>query len=202
MVRYARNTILIAIGGALASIAVIVGFCAGFFPNIYSNATYEVGMYRASAESAERAYKKSGDIADLKILVERSIAAHADALVANYAEKFLTADGFTEIAAAADATRAEGASGTYADYIAGSFSVALYALNRKNEALSAAKKYTVDYVRFNPTEYLINAVISAKDKAFAKTLSQEMRDNYSVPVAQRTLFLQDLNMLENLAYGE
>ncbi len=170
------KTALIAFASAIGALGVFVGVCMLFFPSFVSDSAYDAGMYKLSVTFAERAYEKDGDTESLQLTVERAVKAGEYAVIVRYTPLFIEAEQFNEIAKAADEGGNADMKGGYADYIFGSYAVALYRTGDRQKALDEAFRLTERYVKFNPVERLMAEAVSQKDKELAATLKQRIEE--------------------------
>ncbi|MBO7377798.1 MAG: hypothetical protein J6U35_02870 [Clostridia bacterium] len=179
----------------LASVAILL-----FFPSAAGKLTFGMGSYGASANYALKAYEKNPTDENLKTLVERSILAGKYELTVEYAPKYLDCGSFEAFAKKEDGKSETDKTGSYYCYVTGSYAVAEYRLGNVERALDASALYTGEYVKFNATEYLMEAAIEGQDKVFAKKLLMQMR-GYLFPGEQGELLRRDLNVLEEFVGG-
>jgi len=188
MRNHVLKTALITLAVTLGVIVISVVGCMLFFPSVVSDITYNMGMYGASAEYAEKAFVKDGSDVSLHTLMDRAILAGNDELVVEYGDEFVDGEYFKNEITAENA-----------DYYLGSLAVSQYKTGEGEAALetvifSAVKSFRVH----NPTENLMRAVIENDDKTFASLLLAEMKDydcvNYTDTERQR--YNEMLTLLE------
>lgn len=166
MGKLALKTALISFASVVAAALLSFACCFAFFPMTVSDAAYSLGAYGISASQAERGYKSTRSVDDLKKLTERAILAENGKLVLLYAPAFMQESGFLSIAEEenkANVVRLQ----DYKIYIAGSYVKYAYLAGEKITATSVAEEAAYDYNDYTVFEYLIREIIIAEDGEYA-----------------------------------
>ncbi len=156
-----------------------------FFPEKTARATAQMGMYGVSANFQEIAYNRAPSIDGLGRLIDYAVASENDALIRKHCPKMLSAKNFPKYAQYRDGLAGENVTGAYAQYVAGSYAVALYRGGKEPQAIEVATQaVSGGYPVNNAVQYLLYEGAEKKDKTFLISLTEYFTAKYEELIAK------------------
>ena len=162
-----------------------------FFLEKTARATARMGMYGVSANFQEIAYNRAPSIDGLGKLIDYAVASENYALLRKHCSKMLSAKNFQKYAEYRDGQAGENVTGAYAQYVAGSYAIALYHGGKEAQALEvAAKAVSGGYPVNNAVQYLLYEGAGEGDKTLLLSLAEYFTAKYEELLAtSETAFL-------------
>lgn len=155
-----------------------------FFPEKTASATAKMGMYGVSANFQEIAYNRAPSISRLGTLVDYAAASENDSLLRKHCPTLLSAKNFQKYAAYRDSLAGENVTGAYAQFVSGSYAVALYRDGREEQAVEvAASAVGNEYPLNNAVQYLLYESADGEDEEFLLSLTAYFTAKYEQVLA-------------------
>ncbi|MBQ1942172.1 MAG: hypothetical protein II368_00805 [Clostridia bacterium] len=165
----------------LVALSVIwISLAALFSPAKFAKAATGLGMYRTGANFQEIAYTRRPNTENLGTLIDYAVAGKSNKHLVKYCPKIMEASDYASYCAYRDGAVNDGAiTGAYAQYVCGSYALALYRTEKKEEALSAIRLTVNDaYPANNAVQYLLYEVIEREDVRVAQDLASYLNNLY------------------------
>ncbi len=160
-----------------ALILIVFGVLTVFFPSAMLAITDACGMDKACAQYAVAVYTRSNEIDDLADAVERAYYAESWDIAADYGERLMAREDFSEFCKERDAKDSTGNTAAgYAQYTAGMVAVSQYNMDKEDDALETAFLYnTASFTENNAAVSLAMTAMQEGDQEFAARILQELR---------------------------
>ena len=163
------------------SVTVMAGCALSLlFPAKMARITARLGMYGTSANFQEISYNRVPSVDGLGNLVDYAAAANHYTLLKKYCPKLLAAKNFNEYATYRDSLAGEHVTGGYAQFVAGSYAVALYKKSGRDQAITVATEAVASgYPANNAVQYLLYEGAAKKDKTLLLALTAVLSEKYA-----------------------
>lgn len=145
-------------------LVVMFAALAFIYPSTMMQFTYDLGMESASIRYARRAYSRSEQIYYIAFATEVAIGEKDYEKIDACGSKFVKDDSFSKYCAEKNATRPEGVTATYQQYVYGQVGVAKYYNGKAEEAIDFAFLINVDsFTQNNAVAAVLLTAIKEED---------------------------------------
>ena len=167
------KTALITLASVLGAIILLVTALSLFAPKTMSNYFYGMGNEKLSVWYMEKAYNKSGDIADLESLIFKANESADHNRVVKYSAIFVNREDFKEFAESQET----GAGMSYIELVYGNYALSLYYTGANDSDIFAVADKTVeeDYTAYNAYSSLVYGC-SETDLGFLNALKTRLEE--------------------------
>ena len=178
------KTALITLASVLGAIILLVTALSLFAPKTMSNYFYGMGNEKLSVWYMEKAYNKSGDIADLESLIFKANECADHSRVVKYSAIFVNREDFKEFAE----NNETGVGMTYLELVYGNYALSLYYTGASVGEIFAVADQTVNenYTEYNAYSSLVYGY-SETDLEFLTALKTRLQE-------LKTVFVNNANL--------